>query len=184
VHGSGELQLRLFRIALGMDEESCDRLAGLMTWQGTRNQTEGSATADRNAIDTIEARAFQAVRAHLPQAPEDELLRLIHNGIANGQGEFQNVVGPYLGYGGIDGFPVPPRHVESRSYPLADLETIELFSDGYFKPGDGFGVASWERAFAEVEAEDPHKIGRYMSTKGTTPAILTDDRTYLGIRLR
>ena len=66
--------------------------------------------------------------------------------------------------------------------PLVDL--LELFSDGYFKLGEGFGVAAWERAFAEVEAEDPHKIGRYMSTKGTTPTILTDDRTYLGVRLR
>jgi hypothetical protein len=64
------------------------------------------------------------------------------------------------------------------------VETIELFSDGYFKLGDGFGVAAWEQAFREVEAEDLHKIGRYMSTKGTTATVLTDDRSYLGVRLR
>lgn len=170
--------------ARGEPEEVCDRLAGLLTWQGTRNQPAGSATADPAAIADIEARALQAVRAHLPKAPQDEVLLLIRDGIANGQGKFQNVVEPYFGYGGIDGFPIPERHVESRSYALAEIETIELFSDGYFKLGDGFGVAAWEAAFAEVEAEDPHKIGRYMSTKGTTPTILTDDRSYLGIRLK
>jgi hypothetical protein len=67
---------------------------------------------------------------------------------------------------------------------LQDVETIELFSDGYFKLGEEFGVASWEAAFAEVEAEDFHKIDRYMSTKGTTDVMLTDDRTYLGVRLK
>lgn len=157
--------------------------AGLMTWQGTRNQPPGP-TSDPGVIEEIERRALSAVRAHLPNAPQPELMKLIQHGISNGQGDFQNVTEPYFAYGGIDGFEVPSRHVETRTYKLADVETIELFSDGYFKPGAGFGVASWEAAHAEVEAEDPHKIGRYMSTKGTTATMLTDDRTYLGVRLK
>ena len=173
-----------FFAARGETEEACNRQAGLLTWQGTRHQPAGSPTAEAAVAAQIEARALAAVRAHLPDAPEDEVRLLIEGGIANGQGRFQNVVGPYLGYGGIDGFGIPERYVESRSYALADIETVELFSDGYFKLGDGFGVAAWEAAFAEVEAEDPHKIGRYMSTKGTTPTILTDDRSYLGVRLK
>jgi hypothetical protein len=116
--------------------------------------------------------------------PEAEFLELIHNGIAHGQGNFQNVTEPVLGYGGLDGFFVPERYIETRSYRLADIETIELYSDGYFRPGDAFGVESWEKAFRDVEAEDPHKIGRYLSTKGTTELALTDDRTYLGVRLK
>lgn len=170
--------------ALGSNEAECDRLAGLVTWHGTRNQPATGPTADPAAMEEIARRALAAARAHLPDAPEDELLQLIGDGIINGQGAFQNVVGPYLSYGGIDGFPVPERHVESRTYDLAAVEAIELFSDGYFKPGESFGVAAWERSFAEVEAEDPHKIGRYMSTKGSTSTVLTDDRTYLGVRLR
>jgi hypothetical protein len=173
-----------FFAARGVGEADCDRYAGLLTWQGTRNQSAGSPTADPAVVAEIEARALRAVKAHLPDAPETELLDLIQHGISNGQGKFQNVTEPHLAYGGIDGFPVPDRHVESRGYRLAEIETIELFSDGYFKLGEGFGVAAWEAAFAEVEAEDPHKIGRYMSTKGTTPGNLTDDRTYLGVRLK
>jgi hypothetical protein len=168
----------------GAATAECEANAGLITWQGTRNQPPGAVTSDPAVIEEIERRALSAVRAHLPQAPEAEVMKLIQHGISNGQGDFQNVDEPYFGYGGIDGFPVPARHVESRTYRRADVETIELFSDGYFKPGAGFGVAAWEAAFAEVEAEDVHKIGRYMSTKGTTAAMLTDDRTYLGVRLQ
>jgi hypothetical protein len=168
----------------GASTAESERNAGLMTWQGTRNQPPGGTTADPAVIAEIENRALAAVRAHLPAAPEAELLKLIQHGISNGQGDFQNVTEPYFAYGGIDGFEVPSRHVETRTYKLADIETIELFSDGYFKPGAAFGVASWEAAHSEVEAEDPHKIGRYMSTKGTTSTMLTDDRTYLGVRLK
>lgn len=170
--------------AQGKSLEECDRLAASMTWQGTRNQPPGSITADEAVIVAIEDRAMAACRQHLPNVPDAELLLLVQHGISHGQGKFQNVTEPVLGYGGIDGFTVPSRFVETRSYALADIETIELFSDGYFKPGTGFGVASWEAAFQEVEAEDFHKIGRYMSTKGTTSTQLTDDRTYLGVRLK
>jgi hypothetical protein len=170
--------------ALGKPIDECDRYAASMTWQGTRNQPPGSVTAADDVVAAIEAKALAASKAHLPNVPESELLLLIQHGISHGQGKFQNVTEPVLGYGGIDGFAIPGRFVETRSYPLADIETIELFSDGYFKPGRGFGVASWETAFQEVEAEDFHKIGRYMSTKGTTATQLTDDRSYLGVRLK
>lgn len=170
--------------ALGRDTETCDRLAGSITWQGTRNQPQGSETADPAILAELESRSLKACRDHLPDIPVAEIEVLVQGGICYAQGDFQNVTAPALGYGGLDGFAVPPRFVETRSYALADVETIELFSDGYFKLGNGFGVAAWEEAFREVEAEDPHKIGRYMSTKGTTATVLTDDRTYLGVRLR
>jgi len=170
--------------ALGHSVEECDKFSAAMTWQGTQNQLTGTVTANPDVVAVIEQRALAACRAHLPNVPEHELLLLIQHGIAHGQGKFQNITDPVLGYGGIDGFSVPNRYVETRSYALADIETIELFSDGYFKPGSGFGVASWEAAFDEVEAEDIHKIGRYMSTKGTTSSQLTDDRSYLGVRLK
>ena len=170
--------------ALGHSIEECDKFSAAMTWQGTQNQLAGTVTANPDIVAVIEQRALTACRAHLPNVPEHELLLLIQHGIAHGQGKFQNITDPVLGYGGIDGFAVPNRYVETRSYALADIETIELFSDGYFKPGSGFGVASWEAAFDEVEAEDIHKIGRYMSTKGTTSSQLTDDRSYLGVRLK
>jgi len=170
--------------ALGHDDASCDRLAGLITWQGTRHQPPGGETADKAVLAELEQRSLAACRAHLPEVPVAEMERLIAGGICYAQGDFQNVTEPVLGYGGLDGFAVPPRFVETRSYPLATIETIELFSDGYFKLGENFGIAAWEQAFREVEAEDFHKIGRYMSTKGTTAVALTDDRSYLGVRLK
>ena len=170
--------------ALGRSPGEADTLAAAMTWQGTRNQTPGTPTGEPALIAELERRALEACRAHLPTVPEAELLLLIQHGISHGQGKFQNVTEPALGYGGLDGFAIPGRFVETRTYQLAEIETLELFSDGYFKLGDGFGVAAWEAGFAEVEAEDPHKIGRYMSTKGTTATMLTDDRSYLGVRLK
>ncbi len=170
--------------ALGHDALEADKHAAAMTWQGTRNQTPGLPTAAPDVVAEIERRALAACIAHLPGVPQDEILMLIHHGISHGQGNFQNITEPALGYGGLDGFAVPSRYIETRSYALADVETIELFSDGYFKLGDGFGVAAWEKAFQEVEAEDLYKIGPYMSTKGTTATMLTDDRSYLGVRLK
>ncbi len=169
---------------MGQSAAECEKLAASITWQGTRNQPADLPTSDPNVRAAIEARALSVNRAALPDVPLTELLELIHNGIANGQGKFQNDQLLTLGYGVIDGFPVPSRFIESASFPLRDVETIELFSDGYFAPARAFGVAAWEAEFERVERADPHKIGRYMSTKGTTPVSLTDDRTYLGARLR
>jgi hypothetical protein len=168
--------------AQGLTEKQCDEGAAALTWPGTRHQD--ATSADAAAIAEIERRALAACKQHLPEVPEAEFIELIHHGIAHGQGNFQNVTEPVLGYGGLDGFFVPERFIETRSYPLAEIETIELYSDGYFRPGDTFGVESWEKAFRDVEKEDPHKIGRYLSTKGTTELALTDDRTYLGVRLK
>jgi hypothetical protein len=168
----------------GMSSEECDRLASSVTWKGTRNQPPELATSDPDMREQIERQALAVNRDALPDVPEAELLELIHNGIIYGQGKFQNAEDLKLGYGVIDGFAVPSRYIETFSMPLAEVETIELFSDGYFSPGKGFGVAAWEKEFERVEHEDPHKIGRYMSTKGSTREALTDDRTYLGVRLR
>lgn len=166
----------------GYSEPDCDRLALSVTWQGTRNQPNDLPTSTPEIRDRIEARAMAVNREALPDVPEAELLKLIHHGIVNGQGSFQNVTDRALGYGVIDGFDVPSRFIERMSVPLAEIETVELFSDGYFSQPSAFGISAWEAEFDRVEAEDPHKIGRYMSTKGTTETALTDDRTYLGVR--
>lgn len=168
--------------ALGYSPSDCERFAASVTWQGTKHQPAGLATCEEKVAAAIEARALAVNRQALPEVPEWELLELIHHGIANGQGAFQNTADRMLGYGVIDGFDVPAKFIETISVPLAELQTIELFSDGYFSVPAEFGIAAWEAEFDRVEREDPHKIGRYMSTKGTTETALTDDRTYLGVR--
>ena len=168
----------------GLSAQRSDELAGYMTWRGTRHQQAGVESADPAVVAEIERRALAACKTHLPDAPEAELMLLIQHGIEHGQGEFQNVTDKTLGYGGLDGFHIPDRYIEHRSYALADVDSLELFSDGYFEPAKGFGVVEWEAAFRAVEAADPHKIERYISTKGTTSVALTDDRTYLGVKLK
>jgi hypothetical protein len=168
----------------GLPPARCNELAGFMCWRGTEHQVAGDETAAPSVVAEIERRALAACRSRLPEIPEAELMLLIRHGIEHGQGEFQNVTGKALGYGGLDGFHVPDRYIEHRSFALADIRSLELFSDGYFEPGKEFGVAAWEASFRAVEAADPHKIDRYISTKGTTSAALTDDRTYLGVQLK
>jgi hypothetical protein len=168
-----------FFAAAGLDDETCDRLASLVARQGTRHQQHSHIGDD--VVTEVEKRALAAATTHLPNVPEGEIIHLIHHGVVNGQGRYLNRIDLKLGYGCLDGFPVPAALVEHRSYSLSDIRSIELFSDGYFKIGEHFGIESWESAFREVEAVDPRKLGPYLSVKGSTPTNFADDRTYLAI---
>ena len=79
-----------------------------------------------------------------------------------------------FGLGGIDGV-APPRDI--RSLDIDARAVVELASDGYPLPGAAPTVAAWEAAFAEVEAEDPYRIGRFAGTKGSGGGRFADDRT-------
>ena len=59
----------------------------------------------------------------------------------------------------------------------ATIRSIELYTDGYFKPGATPALDDWEAAFAEVERIDPEKIGRYPSVKGSSARMRADDRS-------
>jgi hypothetical protein len=120
--------------------------------------------------------ALDRCRRQLPHVPQDHLERLLDRGIA-GQGEFQNATTSPLGYAVLDGSEVPMALVRVVDRPRASVQTIELFTDGYFEPGATPDVDAWEAALEDVERVDPEKIGRYPSVKGTTPETWSDDRT-------
>ena len=130
------------------------------------------------ARDTLES-----CRTLLPHQREEALRPVIAGGIIHAQGGHQNSPDSPFGYASLNGFPIPQALVRVERVPRAGLRTIELFTDGYFAPGDAWGVAAWEAAFARVEAEDPHKVGAFPSVKGTTDVQWADDRTYLGVEL-
>lgn len=140
----------------------------------------------------------RTARTHAPVAfphlPPQLVLALVDHGIL-GAGNLRNEPGP-LGHACIDGTTVPPELALERRLPCSDVTSIELFSDGYFgqpslEPAGGAEpstttdapprptVGTWERHLALVEREDPYKVGRFASTKGSLPGKFTDDRTVL-----
>jgi hypothetical protein len=165
------------------DPEKQEQVSRQVTWHGTRQPLEAVADVlDAAAMAYIERRAIEANLAALPHVPRTDIENLVQGGIVNAQGGYQNNASLLLGYPCLDGFEVPERMIQVERLPRRDVETIEIFSDGYFKPGDWFGVAAWEQAFAEAEREDPAKVLLYASPKGSTATMWSDDRTYLGVR--
>ncbi|KAA2236771.1 hypothetical protein [Salinarimonas soli] len=169
------------RAADAMQQEAMSRR---ITWFGTRQSPgELASVLSPDDIAGIERQTIDSCVRALPHVPAAHIETLVRGGIVHAQGAYQNDSGTILGYSSIDGFEVPFSLVHLETLPRADVQTIELFTDGYFKPGASFGVASWEEAFREVEAEDPAKVLIYPSPKGSTAAHWADDRTYLGVRL-
>ncbi len=109
--------------------------------------------------------------------PVADLQRLLVGGVLTGQTQFQNNTASPLSYAVLDGFDVPLSLVKVIDRPLSSLRSIELFTDGYFKPGDAPTVEAWEAAFAEVERVDPEKTGPFVSVKGRVGRLRADDRT-------
>jgi hypothetical protein len=165
------------------DPATREKASRRITWLGTRQPPEALADLlGPDDIALIEQRAVEANVRALPHVPRAEIETLVRGGIVNAQGAYQNSTSTILGYSSLDGFEVPLSLVHFETLARSEVRTIELFSDGYFKPGAGFGVASWEEAFREVEREDPNKVLHYLSPKGSTATHWADDRTYLGVR--
>ena len=127
-------------------------------------------------------RALGWCRVRFPAVREMDIRHLLDTGIL-GQARFANNMLSPLSYAVLDGFDIPPPLVHVIDRPRAEIHSIELFTDGYFKPGASPSVSSWEAAFIEVERADPEKIGQYPSVKGSSERIRTDDRTVLIVNL-
>jgi len=85
---------------------------------------------------------------------------------------YQNNKEHPLGFGVIDGTPVPAEFIKTYTFDLVEIETIEIVSDGYYGAfPDGVGIGAYERLYAHIEEVDPHKYKKYASTKSK------DDRT-------
>lgn len=172
------------RIAPRVDDPARrEALSRRVTWGGTAQDPAGlEGILDGADLAAIEAEAIAQATGAMAHLPQDAITGLVRGGIVNAQGTHQNNPASPLGYSCLDGFAVPPEFVHHEILPRAGIGCVELYSDGYFKPGDGFGIAAWERAFDEVEREDPEKLGRYASVKGSQGNLKADDRTYLGVR--
>jgi hypothetical protein len=172
-----------WRAAAARTEEATERerVSRRVAFQGTGQDPAGVAPLlSAGDLTEIRARAMAACAAELPHLPMEEVATLVERGIVGGQGRHQNNGASPLGYSCLDGFTIPRSFMKVEQ--VTGTRTVELFTDGYFRPGDGFGVAAWETAFRAVEAEDPAKLGRYLSPRGSTEGTWADDRSYLGAR--
>jgi len=166
------------------DPDRQEQISRQVTWHGTRQPLDNLAgILDADDMAFIESRAIAANMESLPHVARDDIENLVRGGIVNAQGGYQNNASLQLGYPCLDGFEVPQHMLKIERFKRSEVHMVEIYSDGYFKPGDGFGVAAWEKAFAEAEREDPAKVLLYPSPKGSTASLWADDRTYLGIKL-
>ncbi len=81
-----------------------------------------------------------------------------------------------LGYGVIDGTPVPDEFIKVYRFPANQVKSIELFSDGYAAVPEATGLAAFEAELARQNELDPHRVGEHGYPAQTKTA---DDRTYL-----
>jgi len=169
--------------ARAVSTEERERISRAVAFHGTGQDPTTLAPLDSEDLRAIAAQTMASCAVDLPHIPPDLVCGLVTRGIVGGQGTHQNNPASALGYSCLDGFPIPSEFTLTERVPRAGRTTIELFTDGYFRPGDAFGVASWEVAFQAVEAEDPAKVERYLSPRGSSAGIWADDRTYLGVRL-
>ena len=64
--------------------------------------------------------------------------------------------------------------------PLDEVESLEIYSDGYFTmPEHEITIEAWEQEFMVAEGRDFHKIADCKSIKGSTSTEFADDRTLI-----
>jgi hypothetical protein len=174
---------RLLAARVG-DAAERDALAGQLAFHGTRHPPAALLAAlPEGALGGIEAGLAAWYARHHPAVPAEAVMTMIAGGILSGQSLHQNNAASPLGYSCLDGFPVPMALVRHVPLKLAEVASVELFSDGYFACADGLGVAAWEAMFERIEREDPLKLTRYRSVKGSgADGRKADDRSYLCVR--
>ena len=136
---------------------------------------------DATSLGILHARSVASARSRFPSAPVADIVHLVDHGIS-GQTRFQNNTTSLFSYSVFDGFEIPMSLVGVIDRPRDSLQSIELYTDGYFKAGGAPDLAAWEAAFLEVERIDPEKIAAYPSVKGSTARLRTDDRTVVIVR--
>jgi len=151
-------------------------------WGAARLHPDMEPWLDETKCRLLYERSLAWCRERLPAAPVADIRHLLDTGIG-GQARFANNTVSPLSYAVLDGFEVPMPLVRVFDRPRRVLRSIELFTDGYFKPGAGPALSDWEAAFAEVERADLEKIGRYPSVKGSGVRMNTDDRTVVILHL-
>lgn len=127
--------------------------------------------AQEKLIDTLTA----GLRRHYIERTEDVAGgREIILPILKMQHQYQNNAKHPLGFGVIDGTPVPGKFVHVYTFPRSQVHTLELTSDGYYGAFPvKASISAYESIHQTIQHEDPYKFKDFPSTK------TSDDRTVL-----
>lgn len=98
------------------------------------------------------------------------------------QHQYANDPAHPFGFSSMDGhMPLLDDVIDFR-LPKGDLQSLELFTDGYYTAPQGTDVAAWEREHARIESLDFHKLNEFASVKGSMQDEYWDDRTVVIMR--
>jgi len=86
---------------------------------------------------------------------------------------YRNNADSPVGYGEINGTPVPDRFVRTFMFKRSKVVTLEIYTDGYYAVPPEPTIDAFEKLHARVEKGDPDKWKKYLSTKSN------DDRTVM-----
>lgn len=164
-------------------------VARAYTVHGVASEPPG-VDLDTATHNTLAARARDAAAAKTADWPEDIAANVVDGGLlavsalrrldTDGTSPLSRAG---LDLGVLDGHPLDPALVFEASFPVAELEVLELYTDGYFgSPAEHGRVAHWEAHHRHVEQVDPHRVGEFASTKGSYGGRNADDRTVLVVR--
>ncbi len=166
------------RLAARLPTDEVDRLA-------RQYLVDGAAHPSSDESLIVEARDEAVARTieRFPALGAGEVRRILDQGLRR-QTDWRD---PHLyrdrdhplGYGPLDGWPIADRFIHVDDRPAAYVRSIELFTDGYYGVAPAPSVASWESWIGMVQREDPHRIGRFASTKGSVPRRNADDRSVI-----
>ena len=116
-----------------------------------------------------------AVETAGPDIGSDVVVSTLNMGLQQ-QSRFANSTTGKLGYSVFDGSSRVPSAL-IVDLDRSDVDTIEIFSDGYQCLPNGTSCSDWECAYQDVERTDPHRIKEFPAIKGTTGDFWFDDRS-------
>ena len=98
------------------------------------------------------------------------------------QHQYANDPAHPFGFSSMDGHMPLLDDVIDFTLPKEGLQSLELFTDGYYTTPQGTDVAAWEQEHARIESLDFHKLNEFASVKGSTQGEYWDDRTVVIMR--
>lgn len=172
-------RIALFRhlLAKGMQGDEVEKTTRQLIFKGLNQPGQSAISAED--IASILRTARQECLPHLQPEAHDLIETSLLAGIAGGQYKFCNMADHSLGYAVINGGHTQGPDMMSFTRPKADIDSIELFTDGYFTCPQGTRLQDWEAEFQKVETEDFSKVDKYPGPKGSTSQMFSDDRTVL-----